>query len=70
MTVRENEFSSEEFCFPGHVWLDDHIGDCKTERKLPLLGKFVIASIQEATGSAVVLPASNAEGKSDPIRWR
>jgi len=38
VTVREYEFSPVEWIFPCHMWLDDHVGDCKTIRRLSVLG--------------------------------
>ncbi|XP_076807722.1 lipoxygenase homology domain-containing protein 1-like isoform X3 [Clavelina lepadiformis] len=38
LTVKESEFATLEWVFPGHVWLDDHVGDCRTVRRLKLLG--------------------------------
>nr|XP_026691111.1 lipoxygenase homology domain-containing protein 1-like isoform X2 [Ciona intestinalis] len=38
VVVRESEYSDIEWLFPCHAWLDDHVGDCKTSRRLMVLG--------------------------------
>jgi len=44
VTVKESEFAAAEWVFLAHCWLDDHVGDCKTVRKLKLLGQFEVGS--------------------------
>ena len=43
VTVKDSEAAAAEWVFPAHRWLDDHVGDCKTVRKLKLLGQFPVS---------------------------
>ena len=52
VTVKESDLATGEWVFPAHCWLDDHVGDCKTVRKLKLLGHFKVKEeVKEQTAA-------------------
>lgn len=47
LSIRESEFSPIEWIFQGNLWLDDHVCDQKTRRRLRLLGAKELRSREE-----------------------